>query len=102
MLTRIKTEKIKKYLGLLYKAIDVGFLNTVIINPSINPRFISFGLMNFIVWQDDGLSHQYQEHLNLFSMRKVNKKLTNIRILKKEDEFIILTFLCHRRNHYYV
>ena len=44
MLSWIKREKIKKYLGLLNSDIYVGFLNAVIISPPINPRFMSTAL----------------------------------------------------------
>ena len=64
MLSRIKREKNKKYLGFFNKTIYFGSLIAAIINPPINPRFINTALW----WKGD------KWKIIVVGIRKSNKK----------------------------
>ena len=103
MLPRIKRKKIKKIFGLLYIAIYIYFLNAVIINQPINPRLISFVLYEFYCLAGYSIDSLKSGTFQSILYEKSKQRINQYKNIKKEvDKFIILTFLYHRRNNYYV
>ena len=72
-----------KNLSKSYKTFAKEITSLINIKFPRNYLLLLLYLINFFVWQDIGLRRYIQEHFNLFFMRKANKELINIRILKK-------------------